>query len=290
MFMLGGKTVKIALAQINSRLADVEVNLTKHLKYIDQAIAEHADVIIFPELSLCGYSLKDAVYDVAMPIGDQRLEAIRQASKKIAVIIGMVELTDSFEAKNTNAFFSGGKLIARHRKVYLPTYGVFEEKRYFTPGNRFQAFDSTLGRIGMLVCEDIWHPSSSMILALDGALAIFVNSAGVVRGVQGRQKPENIQNWEKLIQTSAHIYTSYFIFCNKVGVEDGLVFWGGSEIVDPLGNTVTKAPYYEEILLTAEIDWLKLKHARLHTSILSDERIDLVTEELSRIVRKAREY
>ena len=282
--------LKIALAQISSKLANVDANLEKHLSYIEKAKEEKVDIIIFPELSLTGYSVKDAVYDVAMTCDDERLQNLYRASEKISICVGMVELTDNFEAKNTNLFLENGKIVARHRKVYLPTYGVYEEKRYFTPGNRFRAFDSQFGRFGMLICEDLWHPSSTSILALDGALAIFVNSAGILRGVHEKDKPENIQIWENLNRISAHLFTSSLIFCNRVGSEDGLMFWGGSEIVDPHGKLVVKAPYFEEDLIIAEIDWLKLKHARIHTTYLSDERLDIVTEELHRIAKAAKEY
>jgi len=282
--------IKIAIAQISSKLANIDANLEKHLSYIEKAKDEKADIIIFPELSLTGYSVKDAVYDVAMTCDDDRLKPLYKASENISICVGMVELTDNFEAKNTNLFLENGKIAARHRKVYLPTYGVYEEKRYFTPGNRFRAFDSQYGRFGMLICEDLWHPSSTSILALDGALAIFVNSAGILRGVHGKDKPENIQIWENLNRTSAHLFTSYLIFCNRVGSEDGLMFWGGSEIVDPHGKLVVKAPYFDEELIIAEIDWLKLKHARIHTTYLSDERLDIVSEELHRIAKSAKEY
>jgi len=282
--------IKIAIAQISSKLANIDANLEKHLSYIEKAKDENADIIIFPELSLTGYSVKDAVYDVAMTCDDDRLKPLYKASENISICVGMVELTDNFEAKNTNLFLENGKIAARHRKVYLPTYGVYEEKRYFTPGNRFRAFDSQYGRFGMLICEDLWHPSSTSILALDGALAIFVNSAGILRGVHGKDKPENIQIWENLNRTSAHLFTSYLIFCNRVGSEDGLMFWGGSEIVDPHGKLVVKAPYFDEELIIAEIDWLKLKHARIHTTYLSDERLDIVSEELHRIAKSAKEY
>jgi len=288
--MIKKNKLKIAIAQISSKLADVDANLDKHLSYIEKAKQEKADIIIFPELSLTGYSVKDAVYDVAMTVNDDRLQNLYQASEKISICLGMVELTDNFEAKNTNLFLEKGKIVARHRKVYLPTYGVYEEKRYFTPGNRFRAFDSEFGRFGMLICEDLWHPSSTSILALDGALVVFVNSAGILRGVHERDKPENIQIWENLNRTSAHLFTSYLIFCNRVGTEDGLMFWGGSEIVDPHGKLVVKAPYFKEELIIAEIDWLKLKHARIHTTYLNDERLDIVTEELQRIEKAAKEY
>jgi NAD+ synthase (glutamine-hydrolysing) len=287
---MAGKKLKIALAQIDTRLAGIGENIEKHLERIAEARKEGADMILFPELSLTGYSLKDAVFDVAMTTNDPRLKPLYDASKNISIIFGMVELTGGFEAKNTNLYLEGGNLVYKHRKVYLPTYGVFEEKRYFTPGNRFRAFDSKHGRLGMLICEDMWHPSSTMILALDGALVIFVNSAGLLRGVAGDSKPENIQVWENLNRTSAHIFTSYFVFCNRVGVEDGLMFWGGSEIIDPMGTTVVKAPYFDEALVITEIDFLKLKHARIHTTLLSDEKIELVTEELKRIADSTKDY
>jgi len=282
--------LKISIAQISSRLADVEKNIEKHLTYIGQAIEAKSDIIIFPELSLSGYSVKDAVYDVAMKSDDRRLQPFYEASKKISICLGTVELTNNYEAKNTNLFLENGQLVARHRKVYLPTYGVYEERRYFTPGNRFRAFDSRHGRFGMLICEDLWHPSSTSILALDGALLIFVNSAGILRGVHQKDKPENIEIWENLNKTSAHVFTSYLVFCNRVGSEDGLMFWGGSEVVDPHGKVTAKAPYFEEYLLTAEIDLLKIKHARVHATYLSDERLDIVCEELQRISRAAKDY
>ncbi len=206
---------------------------------------------------MTGYSVKDAVFDVALTANDKKLEPLYKASEKISICFGMVELTDNYEAKNTNLFLEKGKLVARHRKVYLPTYGVYEERRYFTPGNRFRAFDSTHGRFGMMICEDMWHPSSSSILALDGALILFVNSAGILRGVHQKDKPENIQIWEDLNKTTAHLFTSYLVFCNRVGSEDGLMFWGGSEVVDPHGKVIAKAPYFEEHLLVTEIDELK---------------------------------
>jgi predicted amidohydrolase len=284
------KKIKIALAQIDCRLGDIEANLKKHLHYIDAAIKARAEVIVFPELSLTGYSLKDAVFDVALPLDDKKLGALYEKSKRISICFGLVELTEKFEAKNTLVFLENGAVRARHRKVYLPTYGVFEEKRYFTPGNRFRAFDSKLGRLGMLICEDMWHPTSTMIVALDGALAVFVSAAGILRGVQPAGKAENVEVWENLNRTSAHLFTSYFIFCNRVGFEDGLLFWGGSEVIDPHGKMVAKAPYFKEHLLLTEIDWLKLKHARIHTTLLSDERIELVIEELQRLSTATKEY
>ena len=146
MTQLAKKKVKIALAQISPRLGDIDYNLRLHIDYIERAIKDKADIIMFPELSLTGYSLKDSVYDTALTFSDKFLDPLYQASKDIAIGFGMVELSNLFEAKNSILFLEDGKCIARHRKVYLPTYGVFEEKRYFTPGNRFHAFESRFVR------------------------------------------------------------------------------------------------------------------------------------------------
>jgi predicted amidohydrolase len=287
--MLKNEKVNIALAQISPKLGDLKSNLDKHLDYIQKAKNEKADLVVFPELSLTGYSLKDAVYDVAMKSDDVFLKPIYEASEDIAVSFGMVELTNNFQAKNTQLFLENGKLTLKHQKVYLPTYGVFEEKRYFSEGDRFQSFDSSLGRFGMLICEDMWHFSSTMILAQDGASVILCSSAGLLRSMQAKGKPDNIQIWENLNSSSAHNYTSYFVFCNRVGMEDGLIFWGGSEIVDPSGKVVAKAPYFEETLITGEINQKSLKHARIHTTLLSDEKLELVIDELQRIIKQNRE-
>lgn len=288
--MTKSNKMKIALAQIAPKLANFDFNLEKHLDYINKAVDEKADLVYFPELSLTGYSLKDAVFDEAMKVDDQKLKPLYEASRKIAVSFGMVELTEQFEIKNTQVYLENGKITAKHRKVYLPTYGVFEEKRYFTPGNRFRAFDAKIGRIGMLICEDMWHLSSNLVLAQDGALIIFASSAGLLRSMQAKGKPDNIAAWENLNRTCAHNFTSYFVFCNRVGSEDGLMFWGGSEILDPFGKPLVKAPYFEEALVTGEIDLIKLKHARVHTTLLSDERLDIVTDELERISKRNKEY
>jgi predicted amidohydrolase len=229
------------------------------------------------------------VYDVAMNCNNAFLKPILDASKEISINFGFVELTEDLQAKNTQLFCEKGKVISKHQKVYLPTYGVFEEKRYFSAGDSFKAFESNLGRFGMLICEDMWHFSSTMILAQDRASLIMCSSAGLLRSMQAQGKPDNIQIWENLNSASAHNYTSYFVFSNRVGIEDGLIFWGGSEIIDPAGKVVVKAPYFDETLVVGEINQKSLKHARLHTTLLSDEKLELVIDELQRILKQRRD-
>ncbi len=282
--------IKIAIAQIDAVLGDLDKNLDKHYQLIEQAIDQRQDVIVFPELSLTGYSLKDAVYDVAFSVDDEKYTKLRALSKHISIIVGAVELSKRYEIFNALLFFEDGQLLTRHRKVYLPTYGLFEEKRYFSAGNRFRAFDSKFGRLGLLICEDVWHPTSGVILAQDGASVIFAAAAGIARGLQSEDQPENIQDWEALNRSLSIYTTSYMVFANRVGVEDGLMFWGGSEVYGPLGRRLSKASYFEEEMSFSEIDMLKLKHARINTTLLSDENLHVVIEEFSRIHGDRKQY
>lgn len=276
--------------QTNAVMADIDKNIARHIEEIEKAIAKKSDIILFPELSITGYSLKDAVYDVALTDDDSKLDPIKKLSEKISIIFGMAELDKRFEIYNTLMFFEEGEIKSKHRKVYLPNYGLFEEKRYFSSGNRFRAFDSKFGRFGMLICEDMWHPTSGVILAQDGASVIFVAAAGIARGIDQNMKPENVRVWEAINRSLAISTTSYLVFANRIGVEDGLMFWGGSEIIDPSGNTVAKAGYHEEEHISTDIDMLKLKHARINTTLLGDEKIDIVIEELTRIKQMRKEY
>ena len=214
--------IRISLVQTDAIMADLDKNMTVHLKEVEKAISNKSDIVMFPELSLTGYSLKDAFYDVALTDDDPKLDPIKKLSEKISIIVGMAELDKRFEVYNTLLFFEDGELISKHRKVYLPNYGLFEEKRYFSEGNRFRAFDSKFGRFGLLICEDIWHPTSGVILAQDRASVIFAAAAGIARGIDENKKPENVRVWEALNRSLAISATSYLVFTNRVGVKTAL--------------------------------------------------------------------
>lgn len=284
------RIIKVAIGQVGPLLADLNKNIAKHCRLIEEAIEQKVDLILFPELSLTGYSLKDATFDVALSKNDKFFNKLLNLSSKISISFGFVEMGERHEFYNSNLFLEDGIIRAHHRKVYLPTYGVFEEDRYFSSGSRFKAFDSKLAKFGTLICEDIWHTSSGLILALDGAAVILVSAAGLTKGTSKNEKPENIVAWETLIKSMAITTTSYVVFANRVGVEDGLVFWGGSEIIQPNGNSIAKAGYYNEELLVAEIDMHKLKHARLNATILSDEKLPVLIEEFTRLHKKNSHY
>jgi predicted amidohydrolase len=175
-----------------------------------------------------------------------------------------------------------------HRKVHLPTYGLFEEGRYFAAGDGVRAFDTRFGRLALLVCEDVWHLPLPYLAALDGALAILAMSASPTRGVGAEGKAKSTLAWERLLLTYASSLTVFMVYSNRAGFEDGVGFWGGSAIVSPSGEVIAQAAYHEPDTLTCELDFDLVRRERIHTPLLRDERLDVVRAELDRIWRTRR--
>lgn len=274
--------LKIALAQIKPYLGNVEKNLEIMYENIDKAIENGADIIVFPELAVTGYSLKDMVPVVAV-WKEQFYEKIIDYSKKISIVFGGVEESRSHQFYNSAFYVEDGEIKHIHRKVYLPTYGMFDEYRYFAKGNKFRSFDTKFGRIGMLICEDAWHMSSSYLLAQDGANYIFILSSSPSRGINDKEKLSSIKTWENLNRVYADMFNSYIIYSNRVGYEDGINFWGGSEVIDPFGIEEGKAKYFDEELLFVEIEKQKIRRSRIYSQTLKDEDVSLTLRELNRI-------
>lgn len=278
--------LNVALAQINPKLADVPANLDKHLAYVDQAIDQGADLVIFPELSLTGYQVQDLVPEVAIRAraDDPIFGALLNASKRIDLVFGFVHQDERQRFYIAAAYASAGELIHVHHKLYLPTYGMFDEGRFFDQGERARAFDTRFGRVGMLICEDFWHMSPPYLLWLDGADLLILHSASPSRGLDGRDRLSG-SRWVELVnQAYGSLFTNYVLHCNRVGYEDGKNFWGGSSVVDPNGDFVARAPYFDEMLLTHSIDLNQLHRTRSRLPLLRDERPEMVQRELTRIL------
>jgi predicted amidohydrolase len=281
--------VTVGLAQIRPSLGDVEGNIDKHLEYIDAARREGCQVVVFPELGITGYRLKDLVYHVALPLRAKILRRVVDASREIDVVFGFVERGEDHVFYNTALYASGGRILHAHRKLYLPTYGMFEEGRYFGRGAQVRAFLSPFGRVGMLICEDAWHPSMPYLLALDGADILFLLSASPTRGIGSEHVPGSERSWHKMLEVYAQLHGIYICFVNRVGFEDGVSFFGGSALVDSFGRHVVSAAEYEEQLQVARMDLSSISRSRMMTPILRDENIELVLRELSRIREKRAE-
>lgn len=276
----------LALAQINTRLGDVEANLEKHLDMIREASASGADLLVFPELSLTGYVLQDLTSTVAHhpSASDPIFHHLLEASKKIDLMIGFVDEDRRHRFFISSAYLSQGEVLHIHHKVYLPTYGLFDEGRFFAWGDTVRAFDTRFGRVGILICEDFWHASPPYLLWLDGADLFLFGSASPGRGLNTEAQLESARWVEHINQAYASLFTVFVAHANRVGFEDGLNFWGGSTVFDPNGDLIAKGPYHAEALTLAEIDLNQLHRTRARLPLLRDERTALMMRELGRIL------
>ena len=279
-----GREFLLAVSQMAPRLGDIKQNLELHLKQADYALESGAELLVFPELSLTGYTLKDLTADVAQRTGSSGiLDKLASVSRELPMIVGFVEEGDDFVYYNSAAYFEGGALRGLHRKVYLPTYGMFEEERYFSPGSTFRAFDSVAGRAAILICEDYWHPSSVYLAAHDGAIIHFYLSNAPLRGMTLPDEITSADIAERMAVISPQLYGVYTIYANRVGYEDGVAFAGRSCVVGPTGDVVARADHREEELLLAEIELEQVRRARVFFPLIGDEKLDLVHRELTRI-------
>ena len=277
---------RIALAQVAPRLGDLEANLELAADRVAAAAREGARLTVLPELALTGYLLQDLVPDVAIAADDPRLLDLGGDAPGMLVAVGFVEETAEHRYCNSVALVRDGVLVGLHRKVYLPTYGLFDEGRFTRTGDRIRTHDAgaPIGRIGLSVCEDFWHPSLPMLQALDGASLLVNVAAGPSRAPGGPAGLAAIAGWHKMQDTYALLGTVPLAFCNRVGNEEGLTFWGGSRIVGADGSVVAEAPLWEEALVVGTLHTDDLRTQRYGLPILADERLELVRRELDRII------
>jgi NAD+ synthase (glutamine-hydrolysing) len=277
---------KLGIAQINTVLGGVQANLEKHLAYIDQARAEGVDLLCFPELSLTGYSLQDLTETVAaQPHPDHPVFApLYAASRDLDLIVGFVDEDARHRFYIASAYLSQGKLLHVHRKVYLPTYTLFDEGRHFGSGDDVRAFDTRFGRVGIAICEDFWHASLPYLLWADGADILLLTSASPGRGIGTSDKLDSARWVERVTQSYASMFTNFVAHTNRVGFEDGFNFWGGSVVYDPDGELIAQSPYFEEALTTVTIDTNHLRRTRARLPLLRDERPAFTARILDRIL------
>lgn len=270
------------LAQIKPKLGCVADNLALIEECIQQATDAKADLVIFPELALTGYFLKDLVPEVARRLDSPEIRRLVELSRRISIAVGFVEETSDYRFFNSALYLEDGAILHLHRKVYLPTYGLFDEQRYLARGEQFRAFDTKFGRMGMLICEDMWHLSASYILAMDGATTLVCLSSSPGRGIEG-DILGSANAWQQLTATTAMFLNCRVLYCNRVGYEDGVNFWGGSEYVAPSGASLIRAKILEEDRVSALVDEGALRRERIFSPMLRDENLFVTMQELRRI-------
>lgn len=273
------------LSQIKPKLGSVADNLMLIEDQIRKAREIGTDLIIFPELALTGYFLKDLVPEVALRLDSPEIQRLVELSCDISIVIGFVEETDDYLFYNSALYLEDGTICHLHRKVYLPTYGLFDEQRYLARGESFRAFDTKFGSFGLLICEDMWHLSASYILAMDGATTLICLSSSPARGIEG-DTLGSASAWQKLTSTTAMFLNCRVLYCNRVGFEDGVNFWGGSEYIAPSGESVVRGELFAEDFVTALVDEGALRRERIFSPMVRDENLFVTTQELGRIARE----
>src|SRR5881394_3208074 len=279
---------RLAVAQIRPSKGDYAANLQK----IGGVLAEIAkldppvDLVIFPETATSGYFVEGGVRDVAVTAGtlfrDLTIEHEAAGAPPIYVAVGFYEVFQN-HFYNSCLYASLGNASPGikhvHRKVFLPTYGVFDEERFVERGRDIQAFDTRVGRVAMLICEDAWHSITGTIAALQGAQLVIVPSASPARGTgmdeEGTRLPASVVRWERILKGIADEHGVWVAFASLVGFEGGKGFPGGSVVVSPAGEIVLRGPLFEEAVLTYDLDFEELTRARAESPLLADLEVNL---------------
>jgi NAD+ synthase (glutamine-hydrolysing) len=279
--------VHLALAQIKPTKGDYPANLTRLGEVFAQvdAMRPRPQVLHLPETALTGYFVEGGVRDLAVTAGTLARdlhETWRGATNGLSsldVVVGFYEIFQNTlfnSAMYVTLGPEGPNVRHVHRKVFLPTYGLFDEERFVERGHEFHAFDTAWGRAAILVCEDAWHSLSGTLAALDGAQVIFVSSAAPARGAWPREDaipgPASVARWERLIRDIAEEHGVFVSFANLAGSEGGKIFSGASLISGPKGDIRIRAPVWDEALVMLPLDLADLTRARADMPLLADLR------------------
>jgi predicted amidohydrolase len=279
------KSLTVGLAQIYPKLGNVRANCELHMQFVQRAIDQKVDLLVFPELSLTGYTLQDLVREVAMrPTANHpAFASMLDASRQLDLVVGFAEIDERGRFFTSAAYLSQGKVTHLHRKVYLPTYALFDEGRYFDLGESVRAFDTRFGRFGLLICEDFWHASPPYLAWLDGADVLILTSSSPGRGLGYEGQLGSSRFVETVNQAYAALFGTYVIHVNRCGFEDGLNFWGGSTVYSPDGDLIAQGPYFDEALIVAQLDLGQIRRTRTRLPLLRDERPEVTLREIQRI-------
>jgi predicted amidohydrolase len=264
-------------------LGNVTQNLERHHAWCEQARDARVDLLVFPELSLTGYNLQDLVPEVAIAVDGPEVAELADLSRSFALVAGAIVETAGHRFYNAALYFEGGALRHWHRKVYLPTYGLFDEARDVAHGQDFVGFESVAGGTGLAICEDLWHPSCAYLYSLQGLDLLICPSAGPGRGVRGRDLG-SAASWERIGRAYAQVHTCFVAYCNRTGTEDGVNFPGGSFVAGPGGELLESGPTLVEALVVAELHRAELRRQRIAGPMLRDERPLVTLRELHRIL------
>jgi predicted amidohydrolase len=276
--------MRITLAQLDSQLGDLDANAEKAAKIVAEAKAEGSDLVVFPELYLSGFSVGAVDQDVSMLPNDHRIERLAKESGDGGVLIGFPEAqAHGLHTYNSAGYYEAGKLLHVHRKLYLPNYSIFEEKKHFLPGQSSQAFEMHNGkhRAATLICNDAWQPQLAFLSTQDGAHVLLVPACSAQSQFPERYDSETY--WRGITQFYGRMYQLFVVFVNRVGTEGQLRFWGGSHVVNPWGEVIAEAGDGEE-LVSVDIDFGDVRRRRRDIPLVREARLGLLRREIDRLL------
>lgn len=276
------RSITLRVVQHRPALGDLEANLADHRTRVEAAAEDGVDVVHFTELSLTGYALGDLVDAVALDARHPLWPEVCALSESVDVVLGFVERGDDGWLYNAAGYFHAGRPLHLHRKTYLPTYGPFDEGRFFTPGRALGAFEAPWGKAALVVCEECWHPAVAHAAAMQGAEVLFASANAPGRGpVDGSWASHRA--WREILATYARLYAVWVPFASRVGYEEGFVFGGGSAVFAPDGTVAAQADFLDPAELTTALDQGALRRARIANPAHGIERHELLVEALERV-------
>ncbi|MBA3265184.1 MAG: amidohydrolase [Nocardioidaceae bacterium] len=276
--------MRISLAQLDSRLGEIDANIEVAQEAVATAVGESADLVVFPELFLSGYSVGEVDADLSMRPDDPRIQKLASSAGEMGLSIGFVEAgPPGPHTYNSTAYYESGRLVHVHRKLYLPQYSPFEERNHFTPGPRLRAFDAMPDtRMAVLCCNDAWQPQLPFLATQDGAQILLVPAASSQSSFPERY--DSHQYWHDITRFYGRMFQLFVVFVNRVGVEGRFCFWGGSHVVDPWGNVLAEAMQDQEQVLSLDIDLAEVRRRRRQVPLVKEARLGLIQREITRLL------
>lgn len=274
--------MKIRAIQFCPRLADLHWNVKFHEEEIRHAVEDGIELIVFPELSLTGYHLKDAVNDLSLDLRGELISHLGELSRKVDIVVGAPVEDPPGIVYNCALYFSEGRLVHCHRKVQLPNFGMFEERMLFAAGETFATFRVRDLTVGMMICREILFPVHGWLYQLQNADLLIGISNSPFRGLNSRGF-SSFSLWENMGYVHSVFNNLNYIFVNRTGFEDGIGFGGGSFFA-PAGRGISrKAAYMDPEVMDVTLDPQAVRRSRLGGNYRRDQRTGMIMKELERI-------
>ncbi|MFN2448685.1 MAG: nitrilase-related carbon-nitrogen hydrolase [Candidatus Baltobacteraceae bacterium] len=276
-----GERVHVAIVQSKPNKGRYAQNLAHTAEIFRQLVQSETppNIVVLPEAAFTGYFLEGAVYELALPAEEFARDLTRTWLDAGG---GTADLVCGFYENDGGTYYNSSlyahvhegrsQRVHLHRKMFLPTYGVFDEERFLSRGRRLQTFHTRFGTMAMLICEDVWHAIMPTIAAIKGARTIIVPSAAPGRGIEEDNELGSIARWREILHSTASEHGMYLLYAGLAGFEGGKGMTGSSRIVDPRGRTLVQAPALGEHLVRATIDLREVDLARATLPLLGDLR------------------